>query len=129
MSELLQGQAESIPLPPAIDLSVIQQSAQFDATGNEPDQLAKLEAKTKFKDAERGEEYRTHIHIIVVAAIYLIALLMIAFVIVRAWHLVMPEKYRWLGDGENHNIERIIFSGIIFSLATKYFKRYKIFGD
>lgn len=91
--------------------------------------LAEKEEEYKFKDGERGEKYRIHIHLIVVAGMYVIGFIMIALILVRSFHFVSPLVWRWLDEKDLHNIERIVFSGIILSLATKYFKKYKIMDE
>lgn len=111
-------------------LSVISNSAQFDSNLNsQSDELAKKEKDYLLNDGERGEAYRKHIHNIVITGMWVIGISMIALILVRMWHFAAPECWRWLNDKDTHNIERVVFSGIILSLATKYFKRYKLFED
>lgn len=90
------------------------------------DHLAEQEAKHKFSDGERGEKFRRHVHRVVLSGIYVVAICILAMIIVRAWHFISPDCGKWLDDKECHDLERIIFSGAIVSLAGSYFKRYNL---
>jgi hypothetical protein len=113
-----------------VDLSLINKSLSFEnADSISSDNLAKLEEQRLLNDGKRGEEYRKHIHLIVVVGMYAVGLILISLTLIRAFHFVAPSSWRWLSDDDNHSIERIIFSSIILSLSTKYFKKYKVIEE
>lgn len=113
------------------DLSLINRSVELDAvaTSAEDNRLAESEQEWLLNDGRRGEAFRKHIHNIVVACIYVIGIIMIGLVLIRFYHFIAPPGGRWLNDHDLHNIERIIFSGIIASLAAKYFKKYRVLDE
>ena len=122
---------EQIPQPQLLpDLTLINESLFLpNDVNNTSDILANQEKDKLIKDGKRGEQYRMHIHLIVVTGMYVLGLIMIALALVRAFHFVAPEQWRWLSETDSHGIERILFSGIILSFATKYFKKYKVVDD
>lgn len=87
------------------DLATIQHVDEFGRQSTSNERLAKQEFEHMFRDGA----------------------IIIALILVRAWHFASPLCWRWLDEKDNHNIERVVFSGIILSLASKYFKRYKFF--
>jgi hypothetical protein len=94
------------------------------------DNLAEAEKrKYALNDGKRGEAYRKHIHWIVIGGMYALGFVMISLMVVFALHLVLPEDRRWLNEKDCHNVERILFSGVIVSLASKYFKRYNVIDN
>jgi len=95
-------------------------------TDAQDDELAKKEKKKLFDDFDRGESYKTTIHRIVIIFMYIIAACFAVMVIIRAYDFVAPDCWRWLSERQDHDLERIVFSGIIISVATKYFKKYNI---
>lgn len=84
------------------------------------------EKKELFGDEKRGESVKTNLHYIVIGFIYLIALCFASMLVVRTWDFIMPDCRRILSERGDHELERIIFSGIIVSFATKYFKKFNI---
>lgn len=88
--------------------------------------LAEQEVTHKFTYGERGEKFRRHIHFVVLTGIYVVAALLLTMIIVRAWHFTSPEKWKWLNENQCNDLERILFSGVIVSLAGSYFKRYNL---
>jgi hypothetical protein len=84
------------------------------------------EEKKLFGDEKRGEIFKTNIHIIVIFFMYFIALSFACMIFVRSWDFIVADKYHWLTEREDHDLERLIFSGIIVSFATKYFKKFNI---
>ena len=88
--------------------------------------LAKQELNHKFKDGERGEKFRKHLYYLVLTGIYVVAICLMVMIIIRVWHFVVPDCWKWLDEEHTHDLERIIFSGVIVSLAGSYFKRYSV---
>lgn len=110
------------------DFSLIKNSVNNESS---PDafskDLAKQEGEHKFKDGARGESVRTHVHCLVIIGMYVIALCFFAMILVRTWDFLASPTYKWLTEVQDHDIERVLFSGIILSMATKYFTKYKVF--
>ncbi|MEO7215668.1 hypothetical protein [Mucilaginibacter sp.] len=90
------------------------------------DELANQENNIKFREGERGESYRTHIHRIIICFMYIMGFCFTVLTVVRAWDFIAPENLKWLSEAQDHDLERILFSGIILSFASKYFKKYNI---
>lgn len=115
------------------DLSAIKFSAKKDVVNSRSKSLAELEEEKLFNDENRGEEYRKHLHRIVVFAFYVGGASLIALVLIRFYHLIAPLNgfagytWRWLDNTQIHDVERLLFSSIILGLATKYFSYYNIF--
>lgn len=97
-------------------------------TGTKDNKLANQENDHKFKDGERGDKLRTHIHIVITVGIYIVGLVLLSLIVVWAIHLIIPEECRWLPLYEINNIEHLIFSSIVVTLATKYFTKYDVLG-
>lgn len=121
-TEATESKAE-INLP--VDLTVIADSAKKQLPPLN-DRLAKQEEETKFKDLERGEDYRTHIHRLACFGLYVIGILVIVMIVIRAWHFLLPENIHWLDQKANQDIERIIFGSVLIGVLGKYFKKFKI---
>ncbi len=111
---------------PQPDLSLIDRSVEIESINIPSDSLARQENQRLLNDGKRGEEYRKHIHLIVVVGMYTIGFIMVVLTLIRAYHFAAPIYWRWLSEEDSHGIERIIFSGIILSFATKYFKKFKV---
>jgi hypothetical protein len=90
------------------------------------DSLAQEEINSKYKDQQRGEQYRGHIHTMVIIGIYVIGAILIIMILIRSYHYLVPKCWKWLNPEQTNDIERIIFSGIILSLSGQYFKKYKV---
>jgi hypothetical protein len=112
--------------PAKSEFELIKEASRETISSNE--KLAGQELQQAFNDAQRGEAYRKHIHFIVMLGIYVVGFIMLSLILIRAWHFAAPDNWKWLTETQTHNIERVIFSGIIFSLAGKYFGKYNILG-
>jgi hypothetical protein len=110
-------------------LSVISRTKEIGNRDLQADPLSQQELNHMLKDGDRGDKYKTHIHNIVVTGMYVLGFALILLVLVRAWHMGAPENLKWLNPDQCHEIERVIFSSVIVTLAGRYFKRYKIFGE
>ncbi len=88
--------------------------------------LSDQEQKERFSEHKRGESYKQHIHIIIIIFMWLLGACFASMVLIRAWDFIAPDKWKWLTERQDHDLERIVFSGIILSFATKYFKKYNI---
>ncbi len=98
-----------------------------DAVRNDLPQVGNdLLAKDEEGDFNRGQSYKAHIHYIFIGFMYIIAFVFVIMLLIRAYDFVAPDNWRWLSEREDHDLERIVFSGIILSFASKYLKKYKI---
>lgn len=57
---------------------------------------AEMEETSLFDTAKRRGQIARAKHQVVLAGIYIGALLILAFVIIRVWHIVMPVEQQWL---------------------------------
>lgn len=89
--------------------------------------LAESEGKDKFDDHKRAISYKKNLHFIVVIGMWVIGIIIILLVIIRAWHLATNECLHWLSDSQLHVLDSVLFSSVIFSLASRYFSYYKLF--
>jgi hypothetical protein len=106
---------------------IIRASLTQDASVDYDKKLAENEKKDKFDDHKRAASYKRHLHWIVVTGMWVVGIIVISLVMVRAWHLATPNRLQWLSDGQLHSIDAVLFSSIIFSLASRYFSYYKLF--
>jgi hypothetical protein len=116
-----------MPNEQPFDNSIIVEYSKEQIIDEQSKGLAEAEAKAKFDDFQRGVSYKKHFHRVVTAGIYVLGAIILCFIIIRAWHLVSPECSRWLTDSQLHTIDTVLFSSIIFSLASRYFSYYKLF--
>lgn len=108
-------------------LNVISRSDyELNAPDTLRDQLANQELERQFKEGIRGEDYRIHIHRLVCIGMYVIGAIIILMILIRAFHFLSPERWHWLTDKENQDIERIIFGTVFISVIGKYFKKYNL---
>jgi hypothetical protein len=114
-----------MPNPP--DLNLLDDAAGDEQPANKIDySLAEQEKEYIFTDKQRGEGYKKHIYRIVVTFMYAFGLGFLILFLIRAFDFAAPECWRWLSKEQDHDIERILFSGAIISLASKYFKKYHL---
>ncbi len=71
----------------------------------------------------RSEDLKDLIHCvakIVVLCVFVILLLMgLSF----SWHLIAPDKFRYLSEAQINDIRNILFSGLVASAASAYFRK------
>jgi len=116
------------PLNPNLSLDEILTYASREAGGIDYDKkLAENERKDKFDDHKRATEYKNQLHKIVKSGMWVIGLIILSLILVRAWHLATPDSLQWLEGPQLHSIDAVLFSSIIFSLASRYFSYYKLF--
>lgn len=77
------------------------------------------------QNGEHGLRLDRTIFYVARVAIWLAGLIIAAFGIVWATHIVLDDEHRWLSQPELQGLERILFSGILVSLAGKYFGKFK----
>ncbi len=116
------------PLHPTLSLDEILTYASKEAGIIDYDKkLAENERKDKFDDHKRATEYKNQLHKIVKSGMWVIGFIIICLILVRAWHLATPAGLQWLEGSQLHSIDAVLFSSIIFSLASRYFTYYKLF--
>lgn len=116
------------PLHSTLSRDEILSYASKEAGGIDYDKkLAESERKDKFDDHKRVTEYKNQLHKILKSGMWVIGLIMISLILVRAWHLATPAGLQWLEGPQLHSIDAVLFSSIIFSLASRYFTYYKLF--
>lgn len=116
------------PLNPNLSLDEILTYASREAGVIDYDKkLAENERKDKFDDHKRAIEYKNQLHKIVKSGMWVIGLIILSLILVRAWHLATPGNLQWLEGPQLHSIDAVLFSSIIFSLASRYFSYYKLF--
>lgn len=104
-----------------LDVASIEETIDYDK------KRAENEKKDKFDDHKRLMSYKKNLHFIVICGMYVLGVIILCTVLIRAWHLLTPDKWKWLSDGQLHSLDAVLFSSIIFSLASKYFGYYKLF--
>ncbi|HEY9256535.1 hypothetical protein [Chitinophaga sp.] len=111
-------------------LNIISRSdSALNTPDNLRDRLANQELQHQFREGVRGEDYRIHIHRFVCIGMYAIGAIIILMILIRAFHFLSPERWHWLTDKENQDIERIIFGTVFISVVGKYFKKYNIIDE
>lgn len=106
---------------------IILTSSTEDASVDYDKKLGEGEKKDKFDDHKRATSYKKHLHGIVVIGMYAIGIILIGLVLIRSWHLATPPRLQWLDQSQLHTIDAVLFSSVIFSLASRYFSYYKLF--
>jgi hypothetical protein len=106
---------------------IIQQASDEGCIADYDRELASSEKKDKFDDHKRAASYKQHLHCIVVSGMWVVGLIIISLVIIRAWHLASPDCFRWLSGAQIHGIDTLLFSSVIFSLVSRYFSYYNLF--
>jgi hypothetical protein len=86
------------------------------------DSLATQEKEYITNDAKRKEGFKGHLHILIIAAMYFAAFLVLCLFAIRFWHFAVPERYCWLDKDHLHDIERIVFSSALLTALSFYFK-------
>lgn len=92
-------------------------------------QLAIAEGKDRFGDKKRALQYKEHLHKIVIIGIWIIGILLFILIPIRVFHLVAPQGWHWLKPDYLHSLDAVLFSSIIFSLASRYFSYYNLFPN
>jgi hypothetical protein len=99
------------------------QGAVNAATPAPPDAKARLEEQRLFGDAKRSERYKSCIHWISVIAIALIGLTIVAVLIARIIHLILPTNRQWLTSEQAHSLDEYLFSGTVGGVLTQAIRK------
>ncbi len=119
--------SSNIPENQKIDLDIIQATSATEGSVDYSKRLAVSEQKDKFDDHKRAVSYKKHLHNIVVIGMYIIGFIICVLILVRAWHLATNSCLHWLSDSQLHTVDTVLFSSVIFSLASRYFSYYNLF--
>jgi len=112
---------------PQIKADIIATASNEDSATDYGQKLAESEKREKFDDHNRAQSYKKHLHHIVVCGMWVVGPILILLIIIRAIHLAAPDSLKWLTDPQIHSLDAVLFSSIIFSLASRYFSYYKLF--
>lgn len=112
---------------PSINEDIIVAASNEDVASDYGKKLAESEKKDKFDDHKRAISYKRNLHWIVVIGLWVLGIILLSLIIIRAWHLAAPDCWKWLSDPQLHSIDAVLLSSIIISLASRYFSYYKVF--
>lgn len=83
-----------------------------------------LEQRAKIGDHRRREGTLDNITSAAIYALRLAVALVGIFAVTWGWHIVMPDKWRWLDRDQVATLQSIIVSGVASSALTAYIRRY-----
>ena len=75
-----------------------------------------LDSDGKKKEHGRHQRFQEHANNVVVGLLWTVAVFTLIGMSVYVWHLIMPERARWLSDGSLDSI-RTLLTGVLFSSA------------
>lgn len=81
------------------------------------------EKEAKRRDAQRTQKVKDELFWCLRTALRTITVLVLAAVIVWAWHLVMPDRWRWLSAEDRDLLQTILLSGALSAAATAAAKK------
>jgi hypothetical protein len=105
----------------ATDLSQIGSEIN-DAQPADADKKAKQEGRF-FGDERRSEQKKETIHRACMTMISVIGFCITFIIVVRIYHLFMPEDWCWLKDDRVQALDKFFFSGTIGALLTSFLKK------
>lgn len=87
---------------------------------------AALTEATRFEDRDlrRDETVRTNIHIAGLLVFWVFISVLLVMGLVLAWHLVAPEKWRFLNGDQRGDLEMALLSALGSSFATVLSKKW-----
>ncbi len=89
--------------------------------------LKAKQTDVKIQKITRDESAQSHIHNMVVAAIYAVGFSALAMFIVLVWHYITP--YEFLPQAKLDNIKQILFSGTLGATLSGVMKKYLGFDN
>ena len=113
------------------DFGSIKSGSMLDAklSQKSDDKLANKEVRYFTDDETKGKEYREVIHCLAKISIWIFYVLFMILIGIRFLHLVIPECCYWLTIEQIFAIERIIYSSIILSFASDYFRKFNLLSN
>ena len=81
------------------------------------------ELEFNYEDKKRTEIVKIHFHKIFKIFIWIIFITFMLVFIIRIIHLVLPPYILWLDADQIQVIDKMLFSGVIGGLITKYFEK------
>jgi hypothetical protein len=92
-----------------------------------PDNAARIEAAQVASgdydenESARSDQLRHHVHLAMLAGIWLMFGLIAISVLAVAWHYLVPERYEWLSEPQLTALKTFIFSGAVTGAGNRYF--------
>lgn len=86
-------------------------------------QEAQLYEEAKRLDSRRSQKVKDELFWCLRTALRTITVLILAAVTVWAWHLVMPDRWRWLSAEDRDLLQTILLSGALSAAATAAAKK------
>ena len=77
------------------------------------DKRAKLEEDKYFNQSRRDEATKKHVHIAIIAMLWVTFSAFSIVFLIRIIHLIIPLNYHWLDANQLQGIDKLIFSGAI----------------
>lgn len=90
------------------------------------DDTSSLENERYFNKFRREERIKNSLHWVFIVFIWFAFICGISLIGIRVYHMVFSQTYHWLCTDQLHEIDRILFSGVIGTLIGSYFNKYKI---
>jgi K+-transporting ATPase A subunit len=110
-----------VPSEPTKEPSAQRVSAEVAPEGIQEDAVAAQEERAfARRDAERRDHIRQAVSASIVWIIYVFAFLAVAFIIIRAWHWVMPQSFLWLSDEHLRQMDSSLAVAFIASFVARY---------
>lgn len=74
-------------------------------------------------DHMRKEKFKSHFSRILIVFLYVASIIVLSMVIIWAYHFLLPEKCYFLSDDRYHEIQNMLFAGLV-SQAIPYISTY-----
>jgi hypothetical protein len=87
---------------------------------NTHDRLSSVEENHLYNDKARAEGLKRFFHIVTIASLSIVFLLAILLIMIRVYHFVAPDSWRWLSTEELQALDKTLFSGVIGGVLSKY---------
>lgn len=73
---------------------------------------------------ERKEKFKDHFAIALIFIFWLMIVVGISASLIWTWHLLLPDYYHFLSDGQIRKIETLIFGGVLSTFLRRAGKEY-----
>jgi len=94
--------------------------SQSDASPSNSNALSSAREEKELFDIRNDAKINKHKNIVLIISIYLMFLIATIAIIIRAFHLFAPSTWTWLNENELNTFDKLIFSGVIGGVLTKY---------
>ena len=77
------------------------------------------------QEAEDGrtERFRQHFECIAIGAVWIAALALLIMSGIWLWHLMAPQRMRWLEDKDLWTMQTILTAGALLTVVSGHFKK------